>query len=138
MLIRVNEASELPIYVQIANSVREDIAAGRLVPGNVLSPAREVAAGLEINVHTVLRGYQLLRDEGLIDLRRRRGAVITPAAGAVFALRDDVNALRERAAAMGISPALLAAVVASPSQVPAAPASAPHLESTSQEAEAAA
>lgn len=113
MLIRVNEASELPIYVQIANSVREDIAAGKLSIGDVLSPAREVASGLQINVHTVLRAYQLLRDEGLVDLRRRRGAVITAAAGAVADLRSDVAALLQRAVALGVSPQLLAAVVAS-------------------------
>jgi GntR family transcriptional regulator len=36
----------------------------------------EPAGSAEINVHTVLRAYALLRDEGLIDLRRRRGAVV--------------------------------------------------------------
>ncbi|MBL3700648.1 GntR family transcriptional regulator [Leucobacter luti] len=112
MLVRVDEASELPLYAQIANSVRGDIAAGRVVAGQVLPPAREVAAGLEINVHTVLRAYQLLRDEGLVDLKRRRGAVITDAAGAVAELRGDVSALLARAAQLGVSPALLAAVVA--------------------------
>lgn len=118
MLVRITESSEHPLYAQIAASVREDIAAGRLAPGAALPPARELSAGLEINVHTVLRAYQLLRDEGLIDLKRRRGAVITPAAGAMAELRGEVAALVQRAVDLGVSGAALAALVAS--AVPAA------------------
>ncbi len=113
MLIRVDEASERPIYAQIADSVRSDIVARRVGPGTVLPPARDVAAGLGINVHTVLRAYQDLRDEGLVDLRRRRGAVITAAADGVAELRDEVQALVNRAASLGIAPGTLAAVVES-------------------------
>ncbi|GAA1598937.1 GntR family transcriptional regulator [Leucobacter chromiireducens] len=118
MLVRITDESELPLYAQIAASLREDIAAGRLSPGAALPPARELAAGLEINVHTVLRAYQLLRDEGLIDLKRRRGAVVTPAAGAMAELRADVTALVERAVQLGLSGAALAALVASAVPVP--------------------
>ena len=121
MLVRIDEASELPLYAQIASSVREDIATGRVVPGQVLPPAREIAAGLEINVHTVLRAYQLLRDEGLVDLKRRRGAVITAAAGAIAELREEVSALVAHAASLGVSPALLAAVVATAAPTPEPP-----------------
>ena len=53
------------------------MADGDLRAGDRLAPARDVADGLGINLHTVLRGYQELRDEGLIELRRGRGAVIT-------------------------------------------------------------
>ena len=112
MLIRVDEASERPLYAQIADSIRSDLAAGRVVPGAVLPPARDVAAGLGINVHTVLRAYQDLRDEGLVDLRRRRGAVVTAAAAGVAELRAEVQELVNRAAALGVAPSTLAAVVA--------------------------
>ncbi|WP_449281387.1 GntR family transcriptional regulator [Leucobacter sp.] len=113
MLVRVNEASERPIYAQIADSVRADIVSGRTGPGAALPPAREVATGLGINVHTVLRAYQQLRDEGLIDLKRRRGAVVTQRAIGVAALRDEVRDLVERAAQLGVDPAALAALVES-------------------------
>lgn len=112
MLIRVDESSERAIYAQIADSVRTDISLGRISPGTVLPPAREIAAGLGINVHTVLRAYQLLRDEGLIDLKRRRGAVVTQAAAAIADLRAEVQALVARAATLGVSPDALAALVA--------------------------
>ena len=113
MLVRVNEASERPIYAQIADSVRADIVGGRVGPGATLPPAREVATGLGINVHTVLRAYQQLRDEGLVDLKRRRGAVVTPRATGIAGLRDEVRELVDRAAALGVGPAALAALVES-------------------------
>ncbi|QIK62822.1 GntR family transcriptional regulator [Leucobacter viscericola] len=118
MLIRVDEASERAIYAQIADSVRTDISLGRITPGSVLPPAREVAAALGINVHTVLRAYQLLRDEGLIDLKRRRGAVVTQAAGAIAELRVEVQSLVTRAAALGVSPDALAALIAGSAAAP--------------------
>ncbi|OQO91029.1 GntR family transcriptional regulator [Saccharomonospora piscinae] len=77
MLIRIDPSSTVPLYEQVTASVRRALAEQRLAPGDHLPPARQLAASLEINVHTVLRAYAQLRDEGLIDLRRRRGAVVT-------------------------------------------------------------
>lgn len=111
MLIRIDADSQAPIYDQVAASVRTDIVAGRLVPGDRLPAAREVAEALEINVHTVLRAYQQLRDEGLVDLRRGRGAVIAAGAAPLAELAHDVQALVARADALGITPATLAALV---------------------------
>lgn len=111
MLIRIDADSQAPIYDQVAASVRTDIVAGRLVPGDRLPAAREVAEALEINVHTVLRAYQQLRDEGLVDLRRGRGAVIAAEAAPLAVLAHDVQALVARADALGITPATLAALV---------------------------
>lgn len=112
MLIRVNPTSERPIYAQIADSVRVDMARERILPGTVLPPAREVAGSLGINVHTVLHAYQSLRDEGLLDLRRGRGAVVTEAAMRVSELEREVRALVARAAALGVAADTLAALVA--------------------------
>ncbi len=65
MLIRVNPASAQPIFVQIAASVRRELAEGRLGAGDRLPAAKDVARSLDVNLHTVLRAYQALRDEGL-------------------------------------------------------------------------
>ena len=76
MLVQIDPSSTVPLFEQVAASLRRSLAEGHPAPGQQLPPARELAAALEINVHTVLRAYALLRDEGLIDLRRRRGAVV--------------------------------------------------------------
>lgn len=74
MLFRIDPTSSVGLADQIAAQVRGALAEGRLQPGEKLPAAREVAAGLDVNMHTVLRAYSQLRDEGLVDLRRGRGA----------------------------------------------------------------
>ena len=76
-----------------------------------MPPAKDLASGLGVNVHTVLHAYQDLRDEGLVDLRRGRGAVITESANAVARLERDISELGLRAAALGMSPATVSALV---------------------------
>lgn len=80
MLITVDPSSPESLADQVAAAVRSAVASGRAAPGDRLPSARTVAATLGINLHTVLRGYQRLRDEGLVELRRGRTAVITGAA----------------------------------------------------------
>lgn len=111
MLIRVDPASETPIFAQVAASVRADAAAGRLRPGDRLPSAREVAGALGVNLHTVLRAYQLLREEGLVDMRRGRGAVATDAVEPLAQLHHDIETLVARARALGLAPDTLAALV---------------------------
>lgn len=111
MLIRIDADSARPLFDQVAASVRGDVLTGRLVPGDRLPAARELAEALEINLHTVLRAYQQLRDEGLIDLRRGRGAVVSVAAAPLAELSHDIAALVSRAASLGLSPTTLAALI---------------------------
>lgn len=111
MLLRIDPQSAEPLFAQVAAAVRADVAAGRLRVGDRLPAAREVAKAADINLHTVLRAYQALREEGLVDMRRGRGAVVTEAAGGIAALRADIAALRERARALGLSPDTLASLV---------------------------
>lgn len=111
MLLRVDADSARPLYDQVAASIRADILAGALAPGDRLPPARDVAGALEINQHTVLHAYQRLRDEGLIDLRRGRGAVIAASAAPLAELAHDIDVLVRKAAALGVSAETLAGIV---------------------------
>jgi DNA-binding transcriptional regulator YhcF (GntR family) len=77
MLIRIDPGDPRPLYEQIELQVRTAIGDGSLVPGERLPPARELAEDIGVNVHTVLRAYGSLRDAGLIELRPRRGAVVS-------------------------------------------------------------
>ncbi|GAB3601181.1 GntR family transcriptional regulator [Microbacterium tumbae] len=111
MLIRIDVDSPRPLFEQVAASVRADVLSGKLVPGDRLPPAREVAEALDVNQHTVLHAYQQLRDEGLVDLRRGRGAAVAASAAPLAELAQDIAALVARGAALGLSPATLAALV---------------------------
>ncbi|MBD3942389.1 GntR family transcriptional regulator [Microbacterium sp. NEAU-LLC] len=111
MLVRIDTESDAPLFAQIAASVRADAAAGRLRAGDRLPAARDIAAALGVNVHTVLHAYQDLRDEGLVELRRGRGAVVTAQAEALQSLHHDIRDLVARARGAGLSPDALAALV---------------------------
>lgn len=111
MLIKVDPSSDQPLFAQLAGSIRADAAAGALKPGERLPAARDLAESLGINVHTVLRAYQELRTEGLIELRRGRGAVLTEAATPLAALHPDVLALVSKARRLGLTPETLSAYV---------------------------
>ncbi|MGW2781648.1 GntR family transcriptional regulator [Streptomyces populi] len=77
MLVTIDRSSHQSLAEQIAASVRRNMADGKLARGDRLPPARTLARSLDINMHTVLRGYQILKDEQLIELRPGRGAVVT-------------------------------------------------------------
>ena len=118
MLIRIDPGSGVAIYDQIAASVRADASRGVLQPGDRLPAARELADALDVNIHTVLRAYQQLRDEGLLDLRRGRGAVVSASAGPLAELHDDVRALVARAEGLGVPASALAALIAGVAPAP--------------------
>ncbi|WP_103504838.1 GntR family transcriptional regulator, partial [Streptomyces sp. SM14] len=104
MLLRVDPGSSTPLGDQIAASIRGAIADGRTPAGERLPSARQLAESLGVNVHTVLRGYQQLRDEGLIELRRGRGAVVTGVEPEARArLSAEVRVLVEDARTLGLS-----------------------------------
>ncbi|MFC4534761.1 GntR family transcriptional regulator [Sphaerisporangium dianthi] len=105
MLIVVDPSSARPLADQVAASVRAAVAEGAASPGDKLPSARSVAAALGINLHTVLRGYQQLRDEGLVELRRGRAATITGLAadGARLRLREAAERFAQEAGEMGVS-----------------------------------
>ena len=85
MLLRLDMASKLPIYMQIRNQVVLGIAAGELAPGEKLPAIRALAEQCGVNMMTVSKAYSLLRQEGYITTDRRGGTVVagSPGAGAL-------------------------------------------------------
>lgn len=76
MLVTVDEDSATPIYAQIVTQIRHGVARGAIKEGDRLPAARELAEQIGVNMHTVLKAYGELRDAGLLQLRRGRGATI--------------------------------------------------------------
>ncbi|HEY4975573.1 MAG TPA: GntR family transcriptional regulator [Steroidobacteraceae bacterium] len=76
-----------PIYRQLRDRVVAMILEGVLKEGDPLPSVRNVAAEFRVNPLTVLKGYQQLVDEQLVEKRRGRGMYVS--AGATAALRTD-------------------------------------------------
>lgn len=71
---------DLPIYRQLRDRVVDMILEGVLGDGDALPSVRNVAAEYRLNPLTVLKGYQELVDEGLVEKKRGRGMYVTEGA----------------------------------------------------------
>src|SRR6202030_78224 len=76
MLLSINPDGPVPIYQQIRDRIVEAIAGGRQPAGSGLPATRQLAVDLGINFHTVNKAYDLLRQEGLLRIGRKSGAVV--------------------------------------------------------------
>ena len=77
-----------PIYRQLRDRVVTMILEGVLTDGDVLPSVRNVAAEYRLNPLTVLKGYQELVDEGLVEKKRGRGMFVNEGAQAKL-LQDE-------------------------------------------------
>jgi GntR family transcriptional regulator len=66
----------LPIYRQLKDRVLEMILDGALGDGDALPSVRTVAAEYQVNPLTVLKSYQALVDEGLVEKQRGKGMYV--------------------------------------------------------------
>src|ERR1700749_4491795 len=78
----------VPIYRQLRGRVVAMILEGVLKEGDPLPSVRNVAAEFTLNPLTVLKGYQQLVDEQLVEKRRGRGMFVSPGASAAL-LKDE-------------------------------------------------
>jgi DNA-binding transcriptional regulator YhcF (GntR family) len=76
MLLSIEPEGPVPIYQQIRDRIIEAIAGGAQPAGSGLPSVRQLAGDLGINFHTVSKSYDLLRQEGLLRVNRKSGAVI--------------------------------------------------------------
>jgi len=66
MLVHVNAATGLPLYLQIESQLKHAVAAGALKQGEALPSVRKMATDLRVNPNTVARAYQNLERDGVI------------------------------------------------------------------------
>lgn len=102
MLIEIDFNSNEAIYVQLQNQIIMGIATDAIREGDTLPSVRQLADTVGINMHTVNKAYSILRQEGFIQLDRRRGAVVAidaDKAQAMLKLREKLAILLAKDAA---------------------------------------
>jgi GntR family transcriptional regulator len=108
--IRVETSSGMPITRQIAAQIRAQCASGTLQPSERLPSVRALAAELAVNQNTILRVYERLTAEGLLERRHGDGTFVVDRvpSGQMRAqrqlLRNEIARVVELAKTLGVEP----------------------------------
>ena len=107
MIFRLNQASGIPLYLQLMEQVKHAVETGALREGDQLPAIRKVAVDLVMNPNTVVRAYRELEHEGILDLKHGSGAFIKESAGGRARVMRKAQALvqaaLERLAPLGLT-----------------------------------
>lgn len=76
MFLRIEKGSAIPISRQIASQITALCLSEQLKPGDKLPSVRELARELAVNQNTILRVYEKLTGEGLLDRRHGTGTFV--------------------------------------------------------------
>ena len=95
MLLSVDLTTPKPIYTQLYEQLLNGIATGELVSGEALPAIRQLAAELEINMHTANKAYAELESEGFVVSHKREGFVVNTRE-AMKASSQHIEAIHER------------------------------------------
>ena len=79
--MNIDPGRDVPLFVQIAEQIEDDVFTGAYAEGDRVPSTNELAALLGINPHTVLKGMNILVDEGIIYKRRGMGMYEQTGAG---------------------------------------------------------
>ncbi len=94
VFIEIDFNSDEALYIQLQNQIIMGIAMNMLHEGDTLPSVRQLADAIGINMHTVNKAYSFLRQEGFIQLDRRKGAVIAIDVDKVEAMKQMKEELR--------------------------------------------
>jgi GntR family transcriptional regulator len=114
---QVNPHSGVPVYRQMIDQIKYYIASEALKPEDQLPSIRELAQKLAINPTTVVRVYNELAHEGVIEMRHGKGAFVTASSRRMNAaerkqtLRQLARHLAVEAVQMGASPSQVLKIV---------------------------
>lgn len=76
MLLTIDLESDIPLYTQIRNEIVKGIATKDLVAGETLPSVRQLANDIGVNMHTINKAYNQLKQEGFLSVHRRKGVVV--------------------------------------------------------------
>jgi GntR family transcriptional regulator len=109
MFLRIEKGSAVPISRQIAEQIATLCASGSLELGERLPSVRELARELAVNQNTILRVYERLVGEGLLEMRHGQGTFVAARAKrgqlAVHRERlvDELRQIARQAVGLGLS-----------------------------------
>ena len=109
MFLRIEKGSAVPISRQIADQIASLCASGGVQPGERMPSVRELARELAVNQNTVLRVYERLSGEGLLEMRHGQGTFIAGRASksrtATHRARlvDELRQIARQAIGLGLS-----------------------------------
>jgi GntR family transcriptional regulator len=95
MFLRVEKGSAVPVSRQIADQIAALCASGSLRPGERLPSVRELARELAVNQNTVLRVYERLTGEGVLEMRHGQGTFVSPHASSAGTAAHRARLLEE-------------------------------------------
>ncbi|HUB26269.1 MAG TPA: GntR family transcriptional regulator [Tepidisphaeraceae bacterium] len=111
MKLRIEPSSGVSVTRQVADQIRAQFASGNLNPGDLLPSVRQLARELAVNQNTILRVYEKLTAEGLLERRHGAGTFVSadPPEGQLRqqrqTLRDEFSRLARRGLLLGVEPA---------------------------------
>ncbi|MEJ2601236.1 MAG: GntR family transcriptional regulator [Anaerolineales bacterium] len=76
VFLLLDMSGETPLYQQIRDQIVVAIAEGHLPDGAALPTTRQLAGDFGINFHTVNKAYDVLRQEGFVQLTRKQGSFV--------------------------------------------------------------
>ncbi len=95
MRLHISSSNGVPIYLQILNQIKYQVASGRLAPGEQMPTVRKLAEDLTVNPNTVARAYRELVQAGVLSARQGAGVFVTNG-GSPLARREQLRILNER------------------------------------------
>jgi GntR family transcriptional regulator len=95
MQINITTHDKVPIYLQVVNQIKYQIASGRIAAGEELPPIRVLAEKLVVNPNTIARAYRELELAGIVEKRRTAGTFVSDQ-GSPLARRERMKILTER------------------------------------------
>lgn len=105
MIIKINFQSDEAIYLQLRNQIIMGIATSQLNEGDVLPSVRQLAEDIGINMHTVNKAYTVLKQDGFVQVDRRRGAIVAvdpDRMRALEAVKQDLRVILAEASCRGL------------------------------------
>lgn len=76
MVLNLDFNSDKSIYVQIKEEITKAIASGELKINESLPSVRSMAENIGVNLHTVNKSYNELKEEGFLNIDRRKGVIV--------------------------------------------------------------